>query len=168
MTAVESDLATRVTHAAHLLRDSGPGVAAELRRLDAGAADRWRSAAFYRLAAAVAPDALGHDDAERRWAMVFSGMARLPHRHGVHPGRALAEAGYAERRLARLLSADDARLGDELRAAVAFLAAKQGEGVDWIALTALALSRSGSDGYDGCRRRLAEDYFRTLEQKKKG
>ncbi len=171
MTASSTDhaLPTLIARLAYLLREAGPGLSADLRRLDPGAADRWKSAGFYRLyACEIAPERPGDDDRQRRWAMVLSGMARLPHRQGIRPGQALAKAGYAERRLARLLSADEDRLGDELRAAVAFLKAKQGQGVDWLALALLALTVPGSDAYDDCRRQIAENYFANLDSNRKG
>ncbi len=168
MTATQTGLHTRIARLAHLIEEAGPGLAAELRRLNPGAADRWRSAGFYRLyAGEIRADDYGSEDDQRRWAMILSGMAHLEHNRGLRPGVELARAGYAERRLSRLLSADDARLGDELRAAVAYLKARQGVGVDWVALARLVLSRPGSEGYDRCRRRIAEDYFRTMEQEHK-
>lgn len=167
-TATVSTLGTLIAGLAHTLEQSGPGLSAELRRLDPGAADRWRSPGFYRLfTGVIAPEHGWGDDHQRRWAMVLSGMARLPHRQDLRPGMLLAQTQYAERRFARLLSADENHLGDELRAAVAFLKARDGRGVDWLPLATLALSDPGSDPGDRCRRSLAEDYFRNLPKTKK-
>jgi CRISPR type I-E-associated protein CasB/Cse2 len=57
-------------------------------------------------------------------------MARIDHETGRFLGRTLAESGFHELRLRRLLRASGERLWDELRAAVQFLATK-GVGIDW-------------------------------------
>lgn len=163
-TTSEPSLGRLIASVAHTLAESGPGLPAELRRLDPGAADRWRSPGFYRLfTGLIAPDHGWGDDHQRRWAMVLSGMAHLPHRPGLRPGVLLAEKQYSERRLARLLSADEQHLGDELRAAVAFLKARDGRGVDWLVLSPLVLGKPDGPDYDRHRRELAEDYFRNLQ-----
>ncbi len=161
--ATASTLPELIHRVAQVLASSGSGLTAELRRLDPGAADRWRSPGFYQLfTGLIAPDHGWDDDHQRRWAMVLSGMARLPHCQGLQPGWLLARTRYAERRFARLLSADENHLGDELRAAVAFLKARDGRGVDWVPLATLTLTDPGSESGDRCRRSLAEDYFRNL------
>jgi CRISPR type I-E-associated protein CasB/Cse2 len=162
-TTSEPTLGRLIASLAHTIAESGAGLPAELRRLDPGAADRWQSPGFYRLfTGLIAPDHGWGDDHQRRWAMVLSGMAHLSHRPGLKPGVLLAETQYAERRFARLLSADESHLGDELRAAVAFLKARDGRGVDWVNLSRLVLSRPEKDDYDRCRREFADDYFRNL------
>lgn len=162
-TATDSTLGRLINSLAHLLEESGPGLAAELRRLNPGAADRWRSPGFYRLYTnIITADHGWDDDHQRRWAMVVSGLALLPHRQGLKPGVLLAQAHFAERRFARLLSADENHLGDELRAAVTFLKARDGRGVDWLALATLVLTDPGSEPGDRCRRAFADDFFRNL------
>lgn len=139
----------------------GTGPRAELRRLRADAADRWRSAAFYRIYAdCIAPEQSGDDEHQRRWAMILAGMAQLDHQSGRSPGSTLADNGFAERRLVRLLDADPDHLAADLRSAIAFLASK-GTGVNWADLALLVLS-CGGDDHDAVRRRFAAAYYRTI------
>lgn len=139
----------------------GAGSLAELRRLRPDGRDCWRSPTFWRLyVELIAPHRIHDEEHQRRWAMIVSGMVHLGHKKGWKVGQALAEAGYSERRLARLLSADEMHLPADLRAGIVYLASKQGIGVDWTDLATLILTRPGSKEYEACRRRIAEDYFR--------
>lgn len=146
------------------LKHLGTGPRAELRRLRADTEDRWRSPAFYRIYAdTVAPTHAGHDEHERRWAMILSGMVRVEHRSGLGAGAVLAEHGFAEKRFVRLLDADDDHVASDLRTAVSFLAAK-GASVNWADLSDLILS-TGGDRHDQVRRGLAAAYYRILAKK---
>ncbi|HEY8492046.1 MAG TPA: type I-E CRISPR-associated protein Cse2/CasB [Dehalococcoidia bacterium] len=100
---------------------------------------------------------------ERRWAAILGGMARLSHDPATPAGHALAEAGFSELRLRRLLRSADARLTDELRAAVQFLAAT-GVPADWRQLAELVLADPGRfpDWAERVRRRVSREYFRRL------
>ena len=139
----------------------GNGPAAELRRLQADADDRWRSATFYRLYAdTISPLHSGSGEHERHWAMILAGLARLQHAPGVRAGATLADNGFAERRFVRLLDADDDHLPTELRATVSFLAAK-GATVNWTDLADLVLSQA-TDRRDLVRRTIAAAYYRAL------
>ncbi len=139
----------------------GNGPAADLRRLRADAEDRWRSATFYRLYAdVIAPRHRGGDDHERNWAMILAGLARLAHAPGRNAGATLAEEGFAERRLVRLLDADGDHLASELRATISFLAAK-GAAVNWIDLAELVLTHA-TERRDDARRKIAAAYYRSL------
>jgi CRISPR type I-E-associated protein CasB/Cse2 len=155
-----TSLASQLGHLAHRLKHLGTGPLAELRRLRADADDRWRSATFYQVYGEISPDHAGSEAHERRWAMILAGMATLTHEHGPSLGRALAAAGFAERRLVRLLDADDDHLPSELRAVVSFLASK-GSTLDWRDLAALVLSVD-AEHRDAVRRRIAAAYFRNL------
>ena len=157
-------LASLIGKLAARLGHLGTGPLAELRRLRADAEDRWRTAAFYRLyVELIAPDHPGGEEHERRWAMILSGMTRLPHQPGRNAGSTLAEHGLAERRFVRLLDADAQHLASELRSIVSFLAAKGGS-ANWTDLADLVLS-ADSERRDGVRRRLAAAYYRTLARK---
>lgn len=143
------------------------GALAELRRLEP---DDPASPAFWQtLIRYVEPHANAPGDEgarrgwERRWAVILGGMARLAHDPGNPAGRALADAGFSELRLHRLLRAEDARLADELRAAVQFLAAK-GVSADWRQFAELILADPGRfpDWAEGVRRRVSREYFRRL------
>lgn len=152
-------LAVLVDALARRLVDLDAGAKAELRRLSADSADRWRSPIFYRLHVELI-EAQSTRGTEKQWAMILSGMARLPHQRGARLGRQLAEHGFAERRLVRLLDADADHLPAELRALVAFLDSK-GARLDWLTPSNLVLSVDADDR-DAVRRTIAADYFRTL------
>ena len=154
-------LASLIGRLAGRIANLGTGPRAELRRLRADAADRWRSAAFYRIYAdCIAPEHAGNDEHQRRWAMILAGLAHLDHHGGRNPGETMAENGFSERRLVRLLDADPDHLATDLRAAVAFLASK-GASANWIDLADLVLS-CGGERHDAVRRRFAAAYYRTL------
>jgi CRISPR type I-E-associated protein CasB/Cse2 len=154
-------LAALIGRLAGRLAALGTGPRADLRRLRADATDRWRSAAFYRIYAdAISPDQTGDDEHQRRWAMILAGMTKLDHHFGCNAGAALADNGFSERRLVRLLDADQDHLAAELRALVSFLAAK-GAAVNWTDLADLVLS-CGGERHDAVRRRLAAAYYRTI------
>lgn len=154
-------LASLIGALAKRLAHLGNGPCAELRRLRADADDRWRSATFYRIYAdTIAPQHTGTEQHESQWAMILAGLARLPHQSGKNVGATLAEHGFSERRVVRLLDADDDHLPTELRATVSFLTAK-GSAVNWISLADLVLS-NGTDRRDDVRRKIAAAYYRSL------
>lgn len=100
---------------------------------------------------------------EKRWATVMAGMALLGHDRERHPGKALAEAGFHELRLRRLLRATEDRLANELLSAIRFLSSK-GAAVDWRELARLVHydpSRT-PQWAEPVRRRLARNYFGEL------
>lgn len=97
---------------------------------------------------------------EKRWATVLAGMAVLGHVPERSPGKALAEAGFHEQRLRRLLRASGDRLGDELMGAARFLSS-QGVPMDWregARLVHYDPDRT-PEWADRIRRRIARDYF---------
>lgn len=155
-------LAAAIARVAHALaRELPPGDVAALRRLDPHDPS---SPAFYRtLAACVEPHyplpagGAARDEAERRWAVILSGMARLEHRPRRRLGHGAAEAGLAEMRFLRLLRDGGDTLGATVRAVVHFLASKD-EPVDWLDLARLVLSE-GHDWGESVRRSLARDFY---------
>ena len=159
-TPTVSDLPTLIGDLVRRIANLGTGPQAELRRLRPDADDRWRSPIFYQLYALITPDGDRGEEHQRRWAMLLSGMVTIEHSRRSSLGRVLAESGFAEIRLVRLLDADPALLGDHLRTTVAFLAAKGAE-ADWCDLARLVLS-CGGDEHDAVRRRIAQSYYRFL------
>lgn len=139
------------------------GDTAELRRLKA---EDPAAPAFWKvLAAYVAPNwsfpkaGPALDDTERRWAVILNALAYLP---GLDEprrnlGGALAEAGFSELRLVRLLRASDERLADSIRKAAHYLASKA-EPANLADLADLVLSE-GRDWSEGVRRRIARAYY---------
>jgi len=156
-----------VTAVAEAIRSGrlGTGETADLRRLDPE--DPGSAAYWHALARLVEPrdsGPAGEGDArlrwERQWAVILAGMARLPHQAGRSLGRSLAGSGFHELRLRRLLRADGARLWDELRAAIQFLA-NRWDGVDWSEVAELILADPAfyPDWAQRVRRRVARAYF---------
>ena len=117
--------------------------------------------AFYRFALRHLPEGWDADrDALKDWIAIVGGIALMSpraHRPDRGLGQALAEAGFAEARLERLLAAEgDARRLLLLRA-VRFLAAK-GIGCNWVDAARLLLIRE-PERREGLHRRIARDYF---------
>lgn len=164
--AAGTGLASLIGRLSTAIRRLTPGPRAELRRLRTDAGDFWRAAAFHRLyLSIIAPDHDGGPEQQRRWAMILSGLARLDHQSGPNIGATLAEHGFSERRLVRLLDADDDHLASELRSAVAFLAGK-GASANWINLADLVLScHSEHPNHDKIRRDIASAYYHILTKK---
>ncbi|MBW2149299.1 MAG: type I-E CRISPR-associated protein Cse2/CasB [Deltaproteobacteria bacterium] len=144
-----------------------PGELAELRRVrpeDASSPAFWRILVRFVDPHDPPPRAETHRLRwEQRWAVILGGMARLAHAPGRPLGRVLAEAGFHELRLRRLLRASGVRLWDEFRAAVEFLSAK-GERLDWEDAASLVLSdpETAPDWADQVRRRIARSFFGAL------
>lgn len=90
------------------------------------------------------------------WALC-NGIAYLPDRS---LGQALAESGFSEPRLERLLAADPDLLPEVAASALRFLAAKS-DGCDLLQLMRLLLARD-TDAREAIHRRIASDYFRHL------
>ncbi len=118
---------------------------------------------FYRFALRHL-DAGWDADAELRkdWITIVAGLALMSpnaHRPDRRLGTALAEAGYSEARLERLLAADgDTRRTLLLRAA-RFLAAK-GSACNWVDAAQLLLTRA-PDKREQIQRRIAKDYYQS-------
>ncbi len=115
-------LAVRVGHL-------GRGDAAELRRLNP---DQPWSAVYWRLLASFTRKELfriggkTQDDAEKRWSVVLRALVHTGELNNPEArlGRALAEAGYHELRMVRLLRAREEALLDEVSRVAKFLSVK--------------------------------------------
>lgn len=143
------------------------GELAELRRLNTEAPDR---PAFWRvLAAYVSKDKPIPFEQESRWALILSNMARMApfhHQPGQRLGQVLAERGFHEQRLMRLLRSEGHTFDDAIRRTCHFLAAKAAP-VDWLDLARLILTRK-SQKAEEIRRSIARDYYDSLQRKEKG
>lgn len=144
---------------------TSPGELAALRRL---APDK-PSPAFWRiLAQEVAPALYQGRQAEDLWATLlaaFAMLAPMGRGQGRSLGRALAETGYSESRLTRLLRADVTDLHKELGTAARWLVA-HGDSANWYELADFAFSRPAGAGSDHLTaRRIARDYFTALARK---
>jgi len=124
--------------------------------------------AFYRFALRYLPE--GWDASpglQKDWITIVAGMALMSpgaHRPDRRLGTALAEAGYSEARLERLLAAEgDIRRTLLLRAA-RFLAAK-GSPCNWVDAAQLLLTRD-PDRREHVHRRIASDFYQSLKTKK--
>ncbi len=155
-----SSLASTVGRIAGLLGSDGfpTGDRARLRRISPG---QPLPLTFSRFAVAHLPDGWEHrlDD----WATLVAGIAIMApnaHRPGHGLGRALAEAGYSEARLERLLDADGQTRRTLLLRAARFLAAKQTP-CDWTDGAHLLLTRDEAKA-DKVRLGIARDYFSNL------
>lgn len=96
------------------------------------------------------------------WALALSGIALMgsnAHRPGRRLGAALAQTGYSEMRIERLLGTDDAAMRRVLfMRALRYLAAK-GEPIDWVEAARWLLS--AQEQREARSRRIARDYFAT-------
>ncbi|MCS6915939.1 MAG: type I-E CRISPR-associated protein Cse2/CasB [Myxococcales bacterium] len=119
--------------------------------------------AFYRLAYRYLPE--GWERRWEAWMTLVAGLAIMGsggHNPERRAGQVLAESNYSEKRLERLLAAEDETLHSLLLRAVRFLAAK-GAVVNWLDFAYL-LGLAGDPQY--ARMRIAQDYYRNLDQKK--
>lgn len=154
----------RIAHAFE--KRLSPGERAELRRMspeDPGCPVFWRIMAQDLEPAGLLPGGeSARLESERRWAAVLSGMAVMQDllQTGRRPGHALAEAGFSEQRLVRLLRARRETLEDALQGVARFLASK-GEAVDWGPLAQLILQQDEERG-ESIRRAIARDYYGSL------
>lgn len=138
------------------------GDRARLRRLHPASPD---GSAFWRLLLEQVPDEERRGaESESRWAVLMQGMALMsgpvasPHRQGARLGAVLAELGYSELRLTRLLRAREPKdLAEHVPRLARFLAAK-GSAIDWARFGLLILARS-EESAENHRRAIARDYF---------
>lgn len=140
------------------------GDRAALKRM---APDRPPPLAFYRFAFRELPE--GWQSRRSAWQTLTAGLALAsnqgnPHNSNRPLGRALAEQGYSEARLERLLAAEDDTLHTLLLRAARFLTTK-GETVDWTDAARLLLT-TADDGKEQIRREIARDFYRHLKDKK--
>lgn len=135
------------------------GDRAALRRMPLGTAP---PLAFYRLWLRHLGDDVPAPDQTQAWAVITAGLAGASpqaHRPGRGFGQALAEGGWHEARLERLLAAADDGQQVKLTAdALRFLAA-HGEAFDWTQVARLLLARN-DDAREAIHRQIATDFYR--------
>ncbi|GAB4178924.1 MAG: hypothetical protein Kow0020_14990 [Wenzhouxiangellaceae bacterium] len=156
----QPSLASTIGRIAGLIGSEGfpTGDRARLRRMTPG---QPAPLAFIRFAVAHLPGGWEHqlDD----WITLVAGIAIMApgaHRPGFGLGRALAEAGYSEFRLERLLDADGQTRRILLLRAARFLAAKQTP-CDWADGARLLLTRDEAK-IEKVRLGIARNYFSNL------
>lgn len=156
----ETDLRRRIAALAGLLGHSRfpPGERAALRRIDP---KKPLPLAFYRIWLRQVDENLPMEAQTQPWAMVFWGIASMG--EGAHNpnrplGMALAESGYSEARLERLLGAPDEIRLELFTSMVRFLAAKR-ESFDWNDAAQFLLIRDPSKR-ERLHRRIAVDFYR--------
>lgn len=135
---------------------------------DRAALRRWSSGqslpmAYYRLwlhhlGQDPPPDAQAEDWMTIVWGLALAGAGA--HQSGRTLGQALAEAGFAEARLERLLSAPDELRQDLSRSAIRFLAAK-GQACNFADLAAYLLTQD-AEKREALNHRIARNYYRHL------
>ncbi len=147
--------------AAARLRDSvSSGDRAELRRLDP---KRPFTPALWKLLLDMgqhdAPEWISQDRWERRWATLLMGLAFCAELHDYKRslGSALAEAGYSELRLVRLLRAEGEQLETYIRRLAQYLHSKQ-QKANWGDVANLLFYQSGETS-DKIRLHIARAYF---------
>jgi CRISPR system Cascade subunit CasB len=138
--------------------DFPTGERARLKRWSPGNAP---SLAFYRFAFRYLPE--GWEHKTEAWMTLLTAVALLcpdPHRPDLPLGRVLAETGYAEARLERLLAADGDTLHTLLLRAARFLRAKSA-GCNCRDFAYLLGLRGDPQG---ARLRIARDYYGDLQR----
>jgi CRISPR system Cascade subunit CasB len=121
--------------------------------------------AFYRFAFRHLPDFW--ETRQQEWMTIVAGiaiMSRNPHNPRQPVGSVLAESGYSENRLERLLAAKEDMLHVFVLRTARFLAA-HGEAVNWNDFARLVLSQD-LESSDVARHAIARDYYRHLKRDK--
>jgi CRISPR system Cascade subunit CasB len=137
------------------------GDRAALRRLDP---DTEAPLAFYRFAFRHLPENWAAH--KRAWMTICAGIAIMqPHAHqpNAPAGRALAEAGYSEARLERLLGASGTVLDTLVLRAARLLAAK-GSAANWTDFARLLLT-SAPDKREAIRMQFARHFYQAPQSK---
>lgn len=147
---------------AHVVCSTGfpTGERAALRRMMSG---QPLPLVFYRFALQYLPE--GWDcgqDREQDWVTLVAGIALMSpnaHRSDLPLGKALAEAGYSEARLERLLAAEGNIRRVLLLRAARFLAAK-GFACNWVDAAQLLLTRDPQKR-EQVHKRIARDFYQS-------
>jgi CRISPR system Cascade subunit CasB len=157
------------TLAAYVQR-AGPGERAALARLDPDALRPHEIAALSRalLSAGLQPETW-RAETWPRWALIAHGMALAGHDGAGRLGRQLAQAGVAESRVTRLLTARGDAFRQLLPRVLRLLASK-GVRPNWFELGELVLKEGGNNPDDAeraeqLRMRIAGSYFSALAAK---
>lgn len=117
--------------------------------------------AFYRLWLRQLDSELPPESLTAAWALLVWGLALMgtgAHREDRPLGRALAEAGFSESRLERLLAADSESRESLFASMVRYMAAK-GEAFDWTDAARLLLAVH-KEKRDLVHRRIASAFYR--------
>ena len=150
-------------------RNFPSGGRAALRRLEPEAPD---APAFWHLLLEVVPEEERRgEEREGRWAVIMNGLALMSapgvsaHRrdsgeHRTRVGTVLADVGYSDRRLTRLLRAGWPDLIPRVRR-LSRLLATRGHAIDWARFGLLILA-VGEESREHQRRAIARDYFGQL------
>lgn len=155
--------------AAHV-RNAGPGDRAALARMDPDALRPHQIAALARalLSAGLQPETW-RAETWPRWALIVHGMALAGHDGAGRLGRQLAQAGVAESRVTKLLTARDEAFRQLLPRVLRLLASK-GVQPNWFELGELVLKEDSREHDDvqraeQLRMRIAGPYFSALASK---
>lgn len=154
------DLGACVYYALNLIQKGmGNGERAQLRRANP---DEPYTPALWRVLAGLPDEWAGREEQERRWGVLLQAMSQAPELHApaARLGASLAEAGYSELRLERLLRSNEAQLGRELRRMGAFMASKN-VNLDWRDVARL-LFLDDEDTRKAHRRAIARSYYGRL------
>ena len=138
--------------------DFPTGERARLKRWSPGTAP---GLAFYRFAFRYLPE--GWERKQEAWMTLLTAVALMcpdPHRPDLPLGRALADTGYAEARLERLLAAEGDTLHTLLLRAARFLRAKNAS----CNCTDFAYLLGLRGDPQRARLRIARDYYRELQR----
>lgn len=159
----KSELASAIGRIAAVIgNDEFPnGDRAALRRLDP---DSEAPLAFYRFAFRHLPEHWA--SSKREWMTLCAGIALMqPHAHqpNLPTGRALADAGYSEARLERLLAASGTVLDTLVLRAARLLAAKGGA-TNWTDFARLLLT-DAADKREAIRMQFARHFYQALQNK---
>jgi len=156
-----SDVVQKIAQA--MKHELSSGDLASLRRITP---DQPYCAPLWRLLIGSIPDSWlegpDFETKEARWACVVMGMSQAPELHNptVRLGSALAQCGWSELRLIRLLRERDTALFQQVRLVASFLSSK-GQCANWEDIAALVLNQEG-DWAGRHRHRVARDYYRQL------
>lgn len=160
-----SELKSRIAHIAAVIghRDFPTGDRAALKRMVPGQPPPLE---FYRFALRHLPENWETHLAD--WVTLVSAMALMganSYQKGRSFGQALAEEGFSEARLERLLAADDESRRTLFLRAVRFLASK-GAAFQWEQAAQLLLTRDDAKRQE-LHRHIARDYYRVAEAKQR-
>lgn len=99
---------------------------------------------------------------EKQWATLLAAMAQNPTSHDPKTsfGKALADAGWSELRLVRLLESRDEQLDAIFRQMAAYLSSK-GKTLDWSQAGQLIFWQDGEVA-ENIRQDIARDYYRAV------
>lgn len=159
----QDDFAPRIVHIAAALAhpDFSAGDRAALKRMVPGEPPPLE---FYRFALRHLPENWEAHLAD--WVTLVAAMALMganAYQKGRSFGQALAEEGFSEARLERLLAADDEGRRTLFLRAVRFLASK-GASFEWEQAASLLLTRDEARREE-INRRIASDFYRAAEKR---